>query len=155
MSGRDERPDGPWNAPPVAGTSQGRGAAPTRAAAPSNDTHAPNVEALRARAANAVDQQRARSAAAAANAPDPGRVLVSIPRHDGTQLRVSLHTFEGKPFARVAPWQSSDGGASWWPVKGKGATVKVRELASVAAALLDAIEAAANDDGANGPRGGR
>lgn len=154
MNGRDNRPDGPWNAPPVAGAAQGRGAAPTHTAAPSNDAHGPNVEALRARASNAVDQQRARTATAAANAPDPGRVLVSLPRPDGTQLRVSLHTYEGRPFARVAPWQSTDG-ATWWPVKGKGVTVKVRELASVAAALLDAIEAAANDDGANGPRGGR
>lgn len=124
------RPDGPWNAPPVA----------------------PPVDALRARAANAVTQQKARDARASADAPDPGTVLATAARPDGTELRVSLHSFEGKPFVRVAPWQRS--GDAWWPVKGKGVTVRVRELATVAAALLDAIDAA-NTNGANGPREGR
>ena len=127
-------PDGPWNAPPVAHQS------------------GPNVDALRARAATAVGAQKAREAAANASAPDPGTVLASVPRPDGTELRVSLQRFEGKPFVRVAPWQRS--GDAWWPVKGKGVTVKVRELATVAAALLDAIDAS-NDDAAKGPREGR
>lgn len=124
------RPDGPWNAPPVA----------------------PPVDALRARANAAVTQQKARDARASTNAPDPGTVLATAARPDGTELRVSLHSFEGKPFVRVAPWQRS--GDAWWPVKGKGVTVKVRELATVAAALLDAIDAS-NDDAAKGPREGR
>ena len=48
---------------------------------------------------------------------------------------------------RVAPWQSSAPDA--WPVKGKGSTVRVRELAGVAAALLDAMDAMeADNDGA-------
>ena len=128
------RPDGPWNAAPIASPG------------------APSVDALRARAATAVTQQKAREAAANANAPDPGRVLASYARPDGTELRVSMHTYEGKPFVRVAPWQRS--GEAWWPIKGKGVTVKVRELATVAAALLDAIDAA-NTDGANAPREGR
>lgn len=127
-------PDGPWNAPPIAPQS---GA---------------NVDALRARANTAVSQQKARDARASANAPDPGTVLATAARPDGTELRVSLHSFEGKPFVRVAPWQRS--GETWWPVKGRGVTVKVRELATVAAALLDAIDAS-NDGAAKGPREGR
>jgi len=35
-----------------------------------------------------------------------------------------------------------------WPVKGKGATLKTRELAAVARALLDALDAA--NDGQSG-----
>jgi hypothetical protein len=88
---------------------------------------------LRRRAA-AQQQQRP-----AAPAPDAGKILAALPRFDGTELRVSLHTHEGKPFVRVGPWQSSAPDA--WPVKGKGTTVRVRELAAVAAALLDALDA--------------
>lgn len=81
---------------------------------------------------------------AAREAPDQGEVLARLTRPDGTELRVSLHRYEGKPYVRVGPWQCSDG-ATWWPVKGKGATVKVRELAGVASALCDAMDRADND----------
>lgn len=93
---------------------------------------------LRRRAAARQQQQRA------APAPDAGRILARLPRFDGTELRVSVHTHEGKPFVRVGPWQSSAPDA--WPVKGKGTTVRVRELAAVAGALLDALDAAASND---------
>jgi hypothetical protein len=112
------------------------------------------VVALRTRAATAaaaaVTHQHG---ASTADAPDPGKVLARIPRPDGTEFRVSVHTYEGRPFVRVAPWSSRDGGATWWPVKGKGASVKVRELATIAAALLDAIDAAptSNDDARRDP----
>lgn len=99
-------------------------------------------EGLRARATAAVQQQQARERQQQHNAPDPGTVLASVPRADGTELRVSLHRYEGRPFVRVAPWQRGDGGA-WWPVKGKGATVRMSELARVASALLDALDTAA------------
>ena len=109
---------------------------------------APDVAALRNRIA--AHQQRGENAPRASNAPDPGRILARLARNDGSELRVSLHRFEGRPFVRVAPWQSSAPDA--WPVKGKGCTVKVRELAAVAAALLDAADAARNDDDGGGPR---
>lgn len=89
--------------------------------------------------------------------PDPGRILCRVARSDGTELRVSLHHYEGKPYVRVGPWQSSAPDA--WPEKGKGATVKVRELGAVAAALLDALDAIAdaraNNDGAQHGDDGR
>lgn len=103
--------------------------------------------ALRARAESATERQRARDLEAAKRAPDPGHVLASLPRPDGTELRVSLHRYEGRPFVRVAPWSRGAAGDAW-PVKGKGATIKTRELAAVARALLDALDAAseaAND----------
>jgi hypothetical protein len=161
------RPDGPHNAPPIAPPSRGARAPAARPVEPPNapagqgERFAPpraapghqsenvevnrnDVEALRARASAAVARQRPANASTA-EAPDPGTVLASIARPDGTQLRVSAHTYEGRPFVRVAPWSSRDGGATWWPVKGKGASVKVRELAAVAAALLDALDVVGND----------
>jgi hypothetical protein len=65
-------------------------------------------------------------------------ILAAVPRPDGTELRVSLQRFEGRPFLRVAPWHRGDGG--WWPVKGKGVTVKVRELRVVVEGLVRAAE---------------
>lgn len=175
------RPDGPHNAAPIAHPSQGARApaarpgepprvpagqggrfAPPRATAPnqrgtenvSNNNICLDVEALRARAATAIERQRPANTSTA-EAPDPGKVLASIARPDGTQLRVSAHTYEGRPFVRVAPWSSRDGGATWWPVKGKGASVKVRELAAVAAALLDAIDAVGNHEQSSPERASR
>jgi hypothetical protein len=164
------RPDGPHNAPPIAPPSQGARAPAARPGGPPNapagqgERFAPpraaperqhqsddvevsrnDVEALRARAATAIERQRPANTPSSGDAPDPGTVLASIARPDGTQLRVSAHTYEGRPFVRVAPWSSRDGGSTWWPVKGKGASVKVRELAAVAAALLDALDVVGND----------
>lgn len=102
----------------------------------------PDLATLRARIATV--EARHAATPRTTTAPDPGRILARLARTDGTELRVSLHRFEGKPYVRVAPWQSSAPDA--WPVKGKGATVKVRELAVVAAALLDAMDAVENDD---------
>lgn len=95
---------------------------------------------LRARAEAAEAHQRSRDVEAARRAPDPGHVLAKLPRSDGTELRVSLHRYEGRPFVRVAPWSRGAAGEAW-PVKGKGATLKTRELAAVARALLDALDA--------------
>lgn len=81
-----------------------------------------------------------RPAPAASKAPDPGQVLSTAVRPDGTELRVSLHHYEGKPFLRIAPWQRGSDGA-WWPVKGKGVSVKVRELGAVGEGLAAAMDA--------------
>ena len=154
---RAARPDGPYNAPPISRPgndarppSPRPGGPPTRfappraaPAAPAAPVEAVDAAALRARATAAVAAQTS-TATSASEAPDPGTVLASVPRTDGTQLRVSVHSFEGKPYVRVAPWASRDNGRSWWPVKGKGASVRVRELAAVAAALLDALDVVAN-----------
>ena len=174
------RPDGPHNAPPIsrpgndahppaarpggppnAPARHGGRFAPARAATSAPEHQRENVSnydndvaALRARAAAAVERQRPANTSTA-EAPDPGTVLASIARPDGTQLRVSAHTYEGRPFVRVAPWSSRDGGATWWPVKGKGASVKVRELAAVAKALLDAIDVVGNDGASRPERASR
>lgn len=80
-------------------------------------------------AARTLDARAANPAGA-----DPGEILCQLPRGDGTELRVSIHHYEGRPFVRLAPWSGG------WPVKGKGATVKPRELAAVVVALGRALE---------------
>lgn len=110
---------------------------------PEHQAHAvdPSAEDIRARARA---HEARHPAPPPREAPDPGRVLVRIPRPDGIELRVSVHTYEGKPYVRVAPWKRGDG-ETWWPVKGKGASLKVRELARVASALADAMDATDGD----------
>lgn len=75
------------------------------------------------------------------NAPDQGEVLARMSRPDGTELRVSSHVYEGKPYLRISPWQRGEGD-SWWPVKGRGCTVKVREIGDVILGLDAAMERA-------------
>lgn len=118
---------------------------PARFVAPSREAsgNAPSAEDIRARARAHEARHPPRPAP---EAPDPGKVLVSIPRPDGTELRVSVHRYQGRDFVRVAPWSRGQGEA-WWPAKGKGVTVKVRELGRVAAALADAMDATDDGDG--------
>lgn len=73
--------------------------------------------------------------------PDQGDVLARVARADGTEMRVSAHVYEGKPYLRIGPWQRG-AGDTWWPVKSKGTTVKVREIGAVIAGLCDAMERA-------------
>jgi hypothetical protein len=77
----------------------------------------------------------------ASSSPDQGDVLSRVSRPDGSEMRVSAHVYEGKPFLRVGPWQRGEGD-SWWPIKGKGTTIKMREIGVVIAGLCDAMERA-------------
>jgi len=115
-----------------------------------------NLDALRARAAAAarVEAGSARGASSRPQPPDPGRILAELPRGtEGDRLRVCLrrapeqHGAPGALFVDVRVW-NRDG----WPVKGKGVAVRVSELARVAAALLDACDAARNDGAEGEPR---
>lgn len=112
----------------------------------STDARTPGGHSQASRPAEALRARAAQYAAAhppkpATPPPDPGRVLATAPRPDGTELRVSWHLFEGKPYLRVAPWQRGTDGA-WWPVKGRGCTVKVRELGVLAEGIALAMDAA-------------
>jgi hypothetical protein len=79
--------------------------------------------------------------------------MTCITHHLACACREAAHTEEiarlefALPFVRVAPWSRGAAGEAW-PVKGKGATLKTRELAAVARALLDALDAA--NDGQSG-----
>ena len=112
------------------------------AAPPANAHHeqphegAASVAALRARLASKTAPA---SAEQPQRGPDVGRILARVSRHDGTELRVSLHTYNARLFVQVGPWQSSDDDA--WPVRGKMTTVRRAEVAAVVAGLLDALDA--------------
>ncbi len=69
---------------------------------------------------------------------DDGVKLATISRGPHRELRVRWRTYEGHPFLDVREWSLNEHTGAWWPTKGKGVTVKARELAQVA----DAIAAA-------------
>lgn len=77
--------------------------------------------------------------------PDEGEVLCAIARNDGTEFRVTLREFNGHPFATIGPWAPGADGRSWWPVRGKTATVRVAELRAAAVALARAAHAILGD----------
>ena len=90
---------------------------------------------------------RALDAVAPRDAPDEGTVLHRARRGDGTELRVSLHSYNGHPFLRVGLWQPPRAGEGpWWPVKGRSVTVRMREALGVSGALARAVGAAEGDD---------
>lgn len=114
-------------------------------AAPRAEAAPPSVADLRGRIRELEERGRARDDRGAA--PDPGEILATFPRTDGTVLRVAVRHWKdpkdtrpgpGAPFVDVRVWQSSAPDA--WPVKGKGLSVRPRELATLAAALLDAAD---------------
>lgn len=124
---------------------------PQRRDAPSAQQQQPDAEleldtaALRARAAAMVSTSAPTTPSR--EGPDPGEIITDIARPDGTALRVAVKHYHapnakpddpGAPYVDLRVWQSGEPGA--WPVKGKGLSVKPRELARVAAAILDAAD---------------
>ena len=89
--------------------------------------------------------------------PDDGRRLGAVSRGDGRdELRVTLKTFAGRPFVSLRVWSRDDDGA-WWPVKGKGVSVRLGEVSGVIEALRRAAAVAGPQQGGQGdtgPRGG-
>lgn len=67
--------------------------------------------------------------------PDQGEVLARAARPDGTELRVSVHEFNGAKFIRVALWQPNG-----WPVKGKAVAVRMGEVPTVARGIADVLD---------------
>ena len=78
------------------------------------------------------------------NHPDPPRQapppqetgdrLATFERHGGEELRVTLAEFNGHPFVSLRVWAPGPDG-QLWPVRGKGVSVKLREVAGLAEAL--------------------
>jgi hypothetical protein len=86
---------------------------------------------------------------------DDGELLAELPRCDGREaLRVTLKTYEGHPFVALRVWARDDHTGSWWPVRGKGCTVRLKEAARVIAALQRAAAlATARQAAAGAPAG--
>ena len=69
---------------------------------------------------------------------DDGETLLERPRNETEKFRLTLKTYEGRPFidARIY-FRGTDGG--WHPTK-KGVSIRVGELAAVVDALQGALE---------------
>jgi hypothetical protein len=65
---------------------------------------------------------------------DDGELLAELPRGLDEVLRVTLREYEGRPFVSLRVWALGQSGG-YWPVKGKGCTVRIREAEAVAGAL--------------------
>jgi hypothetical protein len=63
-----------------------------------------------------------------------GERLATFARHGGEELRVSLAEFNGHPFISLRVWAPGPDG-QLLPVRGKGVSVKLREVAGLAEAL--------------------
>ena len=70
---------------------------------------------------------------------DLGHRLLTLPRGQDEELRLSLDAYEGRPFLNVRIWTRDTDGRGWWPSK-RGVTFKLRELADVAEALAEALD---------------
>ena len=75
---------------------------------------------------------------------DDGELLAELPRCDGREaLRVTLKSFEGHPYIALRLWARDDRTGAWWPVRGKGCSIRMREAGRVAEALEKALATAA------------
>ena len=71
---------------------------------------------------------------------DTGIRLATFPRPEG-ELRFTWNVYEDKPYLRFQLWSKGDDG-SFWPVKGQGLTIKLRELPNLAEGIQRALDMA-------------
>lgn len=64
-----------------------------------------------------------------------GERLATFKRGDGQELRVTLAEYEGHPFISLRLWERDQAG-TWWPIRGKGCSVRMSEAAELAEALV-------------------
>src|SRR5690349_2331793 len=73
--------------------------------------------------------------------PEPtGELLATFPRmRDGVEqeLRVYLDEYRGHPYLSIRVWELGRGG--YWPLAGKGVSIRLAEAQGVAEALLEAL----------------
>ena len=71
---------------------------------------------------------------------DTGIRLATFPRPEG-ELRLTWNVYEDRPYLRLQLWSKSDDG-SFWPVKGQGFTIKVKDLPDLAGGVQKALDLA-------------
>lgn len=81
---------------------------------------------------------------------EQGRRLATFPRGQGAEMRVNLSEYQGKPFVSLRLWERDQAGA-WWPVKGKGCSVRMAEAPGMIDALRAALGTADDDAPRQGP----
>jgi hypothetical protein len=81
---------------------------------------------------------------------DTGIRLATFQRPEG-ELRFTWNTYEDRPYLRLQLWSKGEDG-SFWPVKGQGLTIKVKELPDMADGLQKALDMALSESRQNPPR---
>ena len=76
---------------------------------------------------------------------DSGIRLATFPRPEG-ELRFTWNVYEGKPYLRFQLWSKGEDG-SFWPVKGQGFTIKVKDLPDLAEGVQKALDMALKESG--------
>lgn len=71
---------------------------------------------------------------------DSGIRLATFPRPEG-ELRFTWNTYEDRPYLRFQLWSKGEDG-SFWPVKGAGLSIKIKELPDLAEGLQRALDLA-------------
>ncbi len=66
-----------------------------------------------------------------------GLVLARISRSDDEELRIALDEYRGHRYLALRVWERGRDG-QWWPVKAKGLSIRLREVADVAKAFAQA-----------------
>lgn len=75
---------------------------------------------------------------------ESGQRLATFPRpRNGEELRVTLEEYNGHPFLSLRVWAPGTGG-QLWPVRGKGLSIRIREVAELAEVLARVAEDLAN-----------
>jgi len=77
---------------------------------------------------------------------DDGVKLATINRGPNRELRIRWRQFKGHQFLDIREWSVNIDNSQWFPTKGKGVTVKARELNDFAAAVKRAV-AVLEDEG--------
>jgi hypothetical protein len=67
--------------------------------------------------------------------------ITAIARGDDEELRLSWAEYNGRKFLNIRVWKKAEDG-TWWPEKGKGLTVRTRELPAFADGIAKAVELA-------------
>ena len=71
---------------------------------------------------------------------DSGIRLATFPRAEG-ELRFTWNVYEDRHYLRLQLWSKDDDG-SFWPVKGRGFTIRVKDLPDLAEGVQKAIDMA-------------
>ncbi len=73
---------------------------------------------------------------------EQGERLAVFPRGTGQELRVALAEYQGRPFLSLRVWAQDPNSGDWWPVKGKGCSVRIAEAAGLAEILSTVVDRA-------------
>lgn len=65
---------------------------------------------------------------------ETGQRLAAFPRGQDQELRVTLAEFEGHRYVSLRVWAMGRDG-QWWPVRGKGCSIRLGEIRSLIEAL--------------------